>query len=1192
MKIAGIEFPESLLSALHEERLVVFAGAGVSIGDPANLPTFRKLALEIARGTGETLRNGEAEDQFLGRLQHRGQDVHARAVRELSRGDPRPTGLHTDLLRVFGKVSSVRLVTTNFDTLFEGASDGVFDVRPKVFEAPALPLGSDFHGIVHVHGSLCDPNRMVLTDADFGSAYLKEGWATRFLADLFDSFSVIFVGYSHDDVVMKYLARSLAPSGAVKRFALTEEGDPDKWRILGIEPIEFRNARGDNFRFLNEGICGLADFENLNVFDWQEKINTVAKNPPPSEKDLKVRDVVGDALSEPWRTRIFCNVASDPAWIQWLDNQKHLDGLFSDDQRPLSGQNLRLAWWLAEQFSFQHADNLFLLIAKHGMRIHPSFWMALGGTIAWEDGQDIEPETLARWTSLLLATVPILPNDRVLPQLGRRCAEVGLIDSLVDIFDAMTVPDFTLRPGIDTAYYKSSFLFSQEVKQKYSYRDLKKILDNGLSPHLSQVVESLLVNSVRNLEGHYRTYCIWHPDDAEIDHVRSDRWSIGPQEGNWHPEPIDALIDAARECLVFLADERPESAAAWCSRLVGSKAPILRRLAIYALVKRDDLSEAEKIDWLLNTVGMYDLAADNEIREAMQTFYPEVTEAQRRVVIEAVMEYECDWPSQGQEYNERLTASAHFKWLKRLQDCDPSCRIIQEALDPIQAQYPEFRAPRQSIPDRILHSGPIVLDSPWTVGELLGRPGSSWAEKLLSHLETERSAIMREATIDVVEKAAVEDCAWGMDLAQALAESSEWDTCLWSSLLQLWSRELDETFHRDVLRLLAISEVGKAHSKPFADLLLDIVRRNAASYAPNLLTETNRAARALWNNATEFDVPDDDADEEHWLKRSLDHPGTALALYWLHSLSLWLGQQDPKPDAMSQDYSEVFSRIVEDGTLAGQLGKTVIASKVQFMMDVDEAWSLSNLFPLFWLDGGSDYRFVWHGISGSNFNFCVGDKLQDAYYHAISQMATLFPKKSDRRNQFIDSCIGMMIHIVEDPVKCWIPRLFENFTAKDRIRFASTVRFELGEMNDEEQRSWWDHWLKEYWQNRLDGIPRTLSACEVKAMLEWLPYFQGVFPEAVDYATRMPLYSIEEPDTIVYEVRATDLWSKYPDATVRLLVYLAGFESPVWTWQEARDLIENLLEQNASEASRSDLEELVVVLGLGSNDTGATPESE
>ena len=251
---------------------------------------------------------------------------------------------------------------------------------------------------------------------------------------------------------------------------------------------------------------------------------------------------------------------------------------------------------------------------------------------------------------------------------------------------------------------------------------------------------------------------------------------------------------------------------------------------------------------------------------------------------------------------------------------------------------------------------------------------------------------MREETLDTVEKAATENCVWGMDLAQSLAESSEWDNCLWSPLLQSWTREMDETFHRDVLQLLANSQVGKVHSKPFADLLLALVRADGVSYAPKLLTEANRVAFDLWISATEFDLSDEDADEAFWLKQPSDHPGSTLALYWLHSLSLWLKQQDSRPDSMNEDYSEVFLRIVNDGTLAGQLGKKVFASKVQFIVDVDKAWCLDNLFPLFWLSYSPDYRFVWHGLAGRTFNFCVGDKLQDAYYHAISHLETLFPK--------------------------------------------------------------------------------------------------------------------------------------------------------------------------------------------------------
>ena len=167
MKIAGIDFPPPLLSALRDGELVVFAGAGVSMGEPACLPSFKELAEKIAQGTGEVLQD-ETEDRFLGRLHDKGVKVHERAVRELSRNNPKPTALHKNLLRLYRKSEQVRVVTTNFDLLFEEAAQDVFGTVPKVSQAPELPQARDFYGIAHIHGDLNHPRGIVLTDIEQG----------------------------------------------------------------------------------------------------------------------------------------------------------------------------------------------------------------------------------------------------------------------------------------------------------------------------------------------------------------------------------------------------------------------------------------------------------------------------------------------------------------------------------------------------------------------------------------------------------------------------------------------------------------------------------------------------------------------------------------------------------------------------------------------------------------------------------------------------------------------------------------------------------------------------------------------------------------------------------------------------------------------------------------------------------------
>jgi hypothetical protein len=83
MRCGQIDFPDELLHAIRDGRFVVFAGAGVSMGDPAHLPSFWSLAEQVAAGSG--LAPYEPLDHFLGQLHHQGIAIHQRAAAILSR---------------------------------------------------------------------------------------------------------------------------------------------------------------------------------------------------------------------------------------------------------------------------------------------------------------------------------------------------------------------------------------------------------------------------------------------------------------------------------------------------------------------------------------------------------------------------------------------------------------------------------------------------------------------------------------------------------------------------------------------------------------------------------------------------------------------------------------------------------------------------------------------------------------------------------------------------------------------------------------------------------------------------------------------------------------------------------------------------------------------------------------------------
>lgn len=736
MKIAGIDFPIDLLNDLRDDKLVVFAGAGVSMGQPAYLPSFKHLAKMIAKGTGKVLHCGDSIDHFLGELQHEGVKVHERAAEALFRDDLVPMELHRNLLRLYSNTEQVRIVTTNFDLLFERAAEDLFDSVPEVFRAPALPLGRQFKGIVHVHGTVNRHDEMVITDSDFGRAYLNEGWAQRFLVELFSNFTILFVGYSHNDTIMNYLARALPARKPNQRFALTGKcyNDTDRWRLLGIEPITYPQSNKEDHSALDEGVRELAAFAQRSFVDWHRKITEIAENPPPLDKETE--DLMEYALADATKARFFTKAATNPEWIDWLDEREYLTPLFRDG--TFSSRDKIFSWWLVDQFAYDHANKLFLLIGKHNMRLHPDFWCDLASQIARDRENLWDENVLARWISLLLTTAQghIAIADMVhagadtfLQLIGKHCIRHGMLDSLLQIFDIMIGSRSQLRGG---------YLWPNEEETPIDvklaliggHRALDEIWKEGLKPKLPQVVETVLNRVIRCLEDRYITLCNWQKADRNWDPTSDSRSAIEPHEQDRFPQAIDVLIDAGRDCLEWLASKQADVAARWCNRLVYSDAPLLRRLAVHGLSKREDLTADDKIDWLQTHIDLHELPIHHEVFQAVKRAYPKLSLERREVLIESVRTYQ--WTNEEGPNAARYTARQHFNWFDWLHKSQPTCTLAKKALDAVLTEYPNFEP--KEYPDLMhwMSSDGWEPQSPWSPEELLAKPATYWLDDLLS----------------------------------------------------------------------------------------------------------------------------------------------------------------------------------------------------------------------------------------------------------------------------------------------------------------------------------------------------------------------------------------------------------------------------------------------------------------------------
>src|SRR5258708_4415891 len=182
----GPDISEPLLQAHEEGRVVFFCGAGISY--PAGLPDFKGLVEEIYKRVGTTRSAIEQDayernqfDATLDLLERRlpGQRI---AVRQKLAQALTPkwrrkgaTDTHEALLELARcRDGSIRLVTTNFDRVFERVGK-----RPgkafQAFAAPMLPMpkNSRWNGLVYLHELLpnkpddSDLHRWVLTNGDY-----------------------------------------------------------------------------------------------------------------------------------------------------------------------------------------------------------------------------------------------------------------------------------------------------------------------------------------------------------------------------------------------------------------------------------------------------------------------------------------------------------------------------------------------------------------------------------------------------------------------------------------------------------------------------------------------------------------------------------------------------------------------------------------------------------------------------------------------------------------------------------------------------------------------------------------------------------------------------------------------------------------------------------------------------------------
>ncbi len=308
-----IEIPYEILEALQNDKLVIFCGAGISYYDGKGLPLFPDLVRKAYAHFNRPLPEWDKDNNaYKYEVKNKSpaeasfeRGFYDKTLEYLENSLPDPTYFRKWLLKQFicdekespdlrfhkallklaqlkGGKKGHRIITTNVDNYFDIAAKELgYEFSPLNQSPLPLPDRERWQSLTYLHGCAIQANQstgqnLVFTSSDFSKAYLLDGWASRFIAEIFRQYTVLFIGYGVEDPLVTYLMDGLNSNSQISRcFAFADyKGEDDvfechdRWMHKNITPILF-NARKNG--------SGYTDLLTT-VENWSNEFSQSAEN--------------------------------------------------------------------------------------------------------------------------------------------------------------------------------------------------------------------------------------------------------------------------------------------------------------------------------------------------------------------------------------------------------------------------------------------------------------------------------------------------------------------------------------------------------------------------------------------------------------------------------------------------------------------------------------------------------------------------------------------------------------------------------------------------------------------------------------------------------------------------------------------------------------------------------------------------
>ena len=194
---------KDIQKAAREENLVVFVGAGVS--NNSGVPVWNKLTDAFKGELPEFARNVNDDLKLAQIYKTTYPAKFLETVRTvLKDGEIVPNAIHNAIL----DLKPCHIITTNYDDLIEQACKERFELYQTVSSDEDMTAIPNTHIIVKMHGDYSKGN-IVLAEEDYYDYSRNFPLLRAFVLSLLASKTVLFIGFSFNDINLKYILREI-----------------------------------------------------------------------------------------------------------------------------------------------------------------------------------------------------------------------------------------------------------------------------------------------------------------------------------------------------------------------------------------------------------------------------------------------------------------------------------------------------------------------------------------------------------------------------------------------------------------------------------------------------------------------------------------------------------------------------------------------------------------------------------------------------------------------------------------------------------------------------------------------------------------------------------------------------------------------------------------------------------------------